>query len=85
MIFNGQWSHCWLEYGVNTNQRIVNALNTWVPDADNVLVVMNEPGFGGCGGGGRAHVTLGVGWDVIAHEFGHGIAGLEDEYSNNGN
>jgi hypothetical protein len=84
-IFNGQWSHCWLEYGVNTDQRINDAINTWVPDADNVLIVMNEPGFGGCGGGGRAHVTLGVGWDVIAHEFGHGVGGLADEYSNNGN
>lgn len=81
IIFSGQWSHCWLEYGTNTEQRITNAIDTWVPDADNVLVVLNEPGFGGCGGGGRAHVTLGVGWDVIAHEFGHGIGGLDDEYS----
>jgi hypothetical protein len=85
LIFNGQWEHCWLEYGTNSNQRIVDAIDTWVPDADNVLIVLNEPGFGGCGGGGRAHVTLGVGWDVIAHEFGHGIMGLADEYSNNGN
>ena len=84
-IFNGQWEHCWMEYGVSTDQRINDAINTWVPDADNVLIVLNEPGFGGCGGGGRAHVTLGVGWDVIAHEFGHGIGGLADEYSNNGN
>lgn len=85
MIFSGQWSHCWMEYGPNTDQRIKDAINTWVPDADNVLVVLNEPGFGGCGGGGRAHVTLGVGWDVIAHEFGHGIGGFADEYSDHGN
>ena len=84
MIFTGQWSHCWMEYGTNTDQRIKDAINKWVPDADNVLVVLNEPGFGGCGGGGRAHVTLGVAWDVIAHEFGHGIGGFEDEYSDNG-
>ena len=43
--------------------------------------MLNNPGFGGCGGGGRAHVTMGVGWDVIAHEFGHGIGGFADEYS----
>lgn len=83
MIFSGQWSHCWMEYGTHTDQRINDAINTWVPDADNV--VLNEPGFGGCGGGGRAHVTLGVGWDVIAHEFGHGIGGFADEYSDHGN
>lgn len=81
MIFSGQWSHCWMEYGANTDQRINDAINTWVPDADIVLVVLNEPGFGGCGGGGRAHVTLGVDWATIAHEFGHGIGGLDDEYS----
>ena len=85
MIFSGQWSHCWMEYGTSTDQRIKDAINTWVPDADNVLVVLNEHGFGGCGGGGRAHVTLGVGWDVIAHEFGHGIGGFADEYSDHGN
>jgi len=84
IIFNGQWEHCWLEYGTNSDKRITDALNKWVPDFDNVLVVLNEPGFGGCGGNGRAHVTLGVGWDVIAHEFGHGIGGFADEYSNNG-
>jgi IgA Peptidase M64/FG-GAP-like repeat len=84
MIFTGQWSHCWMEYGTNTDQRIKDAIDKWVPDADNVLVVLNEPGFGGCGGGGRAHVTLGVAWDTIAHEFGHGIGGFEDEYSDHG-
>ena len=28
---------------------------------------------------------MGVGWDVIAHEFGHGIGGFADEYSVAGN
>ena len=41
-------------------------------------------GFGGCGGGGRAHVTLGTDWTVLAHELGHGMAGLADEYSDHG-
>jgi len=84
IIFNAEWSHCWLEYGGNSEARITAAINTWVPDANNVLIVLNEPGFGGCGGGGRAHVTLGVAWDVIAHEFGHGIGGFADEYSAGG-
>ncbi len=51
-----------------------------MPDGSFVLIVLNTTGFGGCGGGGRAHVTLGSGWDVIAHEFGHGLGGLADEY-----
>ena len=80
MIFSGMWAHCWMEYGANTDTAIKNALKKWVPDSQLVLIVLNTTGFGGCGGGGRAHVTLGSGWDVIAHEFGHGLGNLGDEY-----
>jgi IgA Peptidase M64/FG-GAP-like repeat len=80
IIFSGSWAHCWLEYGPNSGTLIQNALDAWVPDDSFVLIVLNTMGFGGCGGGGRAHVTLGSGWDVIAHEFGHGLGGLADEY-----
>ncbi len=81
IIFSGSWAHCWLEYGANTEARIQAALNTWVPDWNELLVVLNNPNYGGCGGGGRAHVPMGVNWSVIAHEFGHGIGGFSDEYS----
>jgi hypothetical protein len=81
MIFNGSWAHCWLEYGTNTETLLQAALKKWVPDFNEVLVVLNNPNYGGCGGGGRAHVPMGVGWEVIAHEFGHGIGGFSDEYS----
>jgi IgA Peptidase M64/FG-GAP-like repeat len=80
IIYSGSWAHCWLEYGANSNTLILNALNTWVPDYNFVLVILNEPGWGGCGGGGRAHVTLAGDWSVTAHEFGHGLGGLADEY-----
>jgi len=81
MFFNGSWSHCWLEYGANTETLLQAALTTWVPDYNEILVVLNNPNYGGCGGGGRAHVPMGVDWTVIAHEFGHGIGGFADEYS----
>ena len=81
MIFSGSWAHCWLEYGSHTEARIQAALKKWVPDYDFVLIVLNNPAFGGCGGGGRAHVPMGVGWDTIAHELGHGVGGFADEYS----
>jgi hypothetical protein len=79
-IFSGSWAHCWLESGANTATLVQNALNTWVPDYDLVLIILNEPGFGGCGGGGFQIVTLGSSWTVMAHEFGHGTGGLADEY-----
>lgn len=81
IIFSGSWAHCWLEYGPQTEQRIQDAIATWVPDANELLIVLNNPNYGGCGGGGRAHVPMGVNWTVIAHEFGHGIGGFADEYS----
>ena len=79
-IFSGSWAHCWLESGANTGTLVNNALTTWVPDYDLVLIILNEPGFGGCGGGGFQIVTLGSSWTVMAHEFGHGTGGLADEY-----
>lgn len=79
-IYSGSWAHCWLEGGTNTAALVQNALDTWVPDYDLVLVILNEPGFGGCGGGGFQVVTLGSSWAVMAHEFGHGTGGLADEY-----
>jgi hypothetical protein len=85
IIFSGSWAHCWLEYGPNTESLLQAALAQWVPDANEILVVLNNPNYGGCGGGGRAHVPMGVSWEVIAHEFGHGIGGFADEYSVIGN
>lgn len=85
MIFSGSWAHCWMEYGTHTETRLVAALDKWVPDYDFVLIVLNTASYGGCGGGGRAHVTLGDDWTVIAHEFGHGLGDLADEYCVSGN
>ena len=79
-IYSGSWAHCWLESGADTATRVQDALDTWVPDYDLVLIILNDPGFGGCGGGGFQIVTLGSSWTVMAHEFGHGAGGLADEY-----
>ena len=79
-IYSGSWAHCWLEGGATTRTRVNAALNTWVPDYNLVVIFLNEPGWGGCGGGGFQIVTLGGDWHVMAHEFGHGTGGLADEY-----
>jgi hypothetical protein len=79
-IYSGSWAHCWLEGGAGTGQKVQDALDTWVPDYDLVVVILNEAGFGGCGGGGFQIVTLGSSWAVMAHEFGHGTGNLADEY-----
>ena len=79
-IYSGSWAHCWLEGGANTGTLVNDALDTWVPDWDLAVVILNESGFGGCGGGGFQVVTMGASWAVMAHEFGHGAGGLADEY-----
>jgi hypothetical protein len=86
-IFNGVWSHCWLEHdGGNTNTRKNNALAAnGLSHADYVIVILNEPGFGGCNRGPRDIVqTRSIGWPVVGHEAGHGIGGLMDEYTAGG-
>jgi hypothetical protein len=93
-IYNGSWAHCWLEANIetlpdgtkinHTEIKVRNALDTWVPDRNLVVVILNETGWGGCGGGGFQIVTLAVGWAGLAHEFGHGTGGLADEYCNGG-
>jgi hypothetical protein len=79
-IFSGSWAHCWLEGGANTGTLVNNALTAWVPDFNLVVIFLNDPRYGGCGGGGFQIVPLGIDWHVLAHEFGHGLGALADEY-----
>lgn len=79
-IYTGSWNRCWMERGPNTKARLDAALDRWADDVDYVLVVLNEAGAGGCARGNELYVTLGVDWTVVAHEFGHGLGGLADEY-----
>ncbi|MEO6958472.1 MAG: M64 family metallopeptidase, partial [Burkholderiaceae bacterium] len=47
-IFSGSWAHCWLEGGANTGTLVNNALTTWVPDYQLVVIILNDPRYGGC-------------------------------------
>jgi IgA Peptidase M64 len=78
VVYSGDWNRCWLEESDGTDQLIVNA--TAGIKADFVLIMANEGGYGGCQRGGRLYITSGDDWDVVAHEYGHGIGGLYDEY-----
>jgi len=78
-VYNGSGDHGWVEHGQGTEAAMRRALDAWVPDYHLVVVVLNEPGFGGCGGGGLQVVTLGVAWTALAHELGHAVGGLADE------
>ncbi|MGB2678395.1 MAG: M64 family metallopeptidase [Candidatus Acidiferrum sp.] len=80
VVYSGDWNRCWLEESAETDQLIIDATGG-VKKADFILIVANEGGYGGCQRGGRLYITAGDNWDVVAHEYGHGIAGLYDEYT----
>lgn len=85
IIFSGEWSRCWLEGSANTDALIDHSVANIPKYPDYILVIANEDRYGGCHpGGNRLFVTSGSGWEVVAHEYGHGIGNLYDEYWNQG-
>lgn len=80
VVYNGVWNRCWLEESKTTDALITKAASK-VTKYDYVLVLANENRYGGCRRGSRLYVTSGSGWNVVAHEYGHAIGGLYDEYS----
>src|SRR5690606_11183770 len=78
--FSGLWNRCWMEAGPNTTTNLNDILDDLVPQRDYVFIVLNETSFGGCRNGSQLAVTLGANWTVGAHEMGHMIGNLCDEY-----
>lgn len=83
-VYTGIWGRCWMEDGDDTSTLLNDALETWVPDWDFVLIILNTTSGGGCRRGKRLYITRGSGWSTTAHEFGHGFASLADEYCRKG-
>ncbi|HEY8918880.1 MAG TPA: M64 family metallopeptidase [Chitinophaga sp.] len=86
--YSGIWDRCWMEPGPNTATRLNNLLTTLVPQYNYVFIILNETGFGGCAGGGKLAITRGAddndpGWSTAAHEMGHMVGLLADEYTVN--
>jgi MYXO-CTERM domain-containing protein len=65
--------------GINLTENLKTAAlnDNGQAHADYIIVMLNEPGFGGCNRGPRDIVqTRSSCWQVVAHEAGHGIGGL---------
>jgi hypothetical protein len=82
--YSGSWAHCWMDETPVTVPAVTRALARFAPGADNVIIVLNNGGWGGCARGNRLAVTRGVGWDTLYHELGHAVGGLGDEYFRSG-
>jgi MYXO-CTERM domain-containing protein len=61
---------------------VLSTVAQTVPDAEGVLVLINDPAYGGAGGFNYATAYVGEadGRQVAAHELGHSLIGLWDEY-----
>ena len=79
MIYSGDWERCWMEESTDTESLVTAALGP-ITNCEHILLILNEPCWGGCSRGMRLCVTSGITWDVVAHEYGHSIGGLYDEY-----
>ncbi len=79
--FSGMWNRCWMEPGPNSDATLNATLNQLVPGWTHIFIILNTPSFGGCNRGDRLAITRGGTWTVAAHEMGHMIANLGDEYS----
>ncbi len=81
-VYTGCWGRCWMEGSANTETAIKTLLDQLVPKRDLEVRVLNllTGKMGGCGGGGKFTVTTGTDWTVVAHEMGHMVSNLYDEY-----
>lgn len=65
---------------VANNGLCILTLNTWVPEWDQAVLLVNSPVYGGTGGQISVFSVV-SGWrEVFVHELGHSAFGLGDEY-----
>jgi hypothetical protein len=69
-----------MEPGPNSNTTITNTLDNLVPGWTHVFIILNTTSFGGCRRGSQLAITMGGTWTVAAHEMGHLVGNLGDEY-----
>lgn len=80
-VFDGKFCTNQIHRLVTVNNQKVYDAAAAVPDWDTILVLVNDPIYGGAGGG-ISTVTRDEQSDKIAqHEFGHSFIGLADEYT----
>ena len=55
----------WVKWVSETRGRLDKILSIWGADHSEVIVLLNNTGFGGTGGGGFATAPIGVQWDTF--------------------
>jgi len=82
LTYNGSRDKCWFTKSLTTDDRVIQATAGLSPDLTIVIAKTadNDIGGVGCAYSHYVVVTRAASWSVAAHELGHGIGGLFDEY-----
>lgn len=82
LMYNGDHDQCWFTRGLNTDEKVVELTAGLNPDLTIIIAktANNDVGGVGCAYSRYVVVTRAASWSVAAHELGHGIGGLFDEY-----
>jgi IgA Peptidase M64 len=83
LLYTGDFTQSWIEPGPGSEPSLRTALHP-LPHHDLALVVANEHRYGACFRYPHVYATAATYWHGIAHELGHALAGLYDEYSRPG-
>ncbi len=59
---------------------VADLLETYIPEYDIIILLVNDPEYGGSGGWLAIASTHSSSRDVMMHELGHSFGGLADEY-----
>ncbi len=78
--YSDAWNHCFWAGGPRTNDAFTDTLNALVPDWDYALVILNVDGSRACARGSQAVMAKNRPASTAAHELGHLVGHLGDEY-----
>jgi hypothetical protein len=78
--YDSRYCAYWIYRLLVVNQSKVLAAAAAFPDWDTILVIVNDPTYGGSGGALSVVSTNASGVQIAQHEFGHSFVDLADEY-----
>jgi hypothetical protein len=82
IIANDEWHRAWYDLPSDLNYRLAKLKQRFAPQADKVAVLVNSTLRGGVNQGDGTCFNRNVPVETVAHELGHNLFSLGDEYVN---